>query len=57
VDFVHVGEQIKENDCVLKDISSFLSNNIEPSKITQKWVLKPPEEELVKVEIISYNEG
>jgi hypothetical protein len=57
VDFVHVGEQIKENDCVLKDVSSFLSNNTEPSKITQKWVLEPPEEELVKVEIISYNEG
>jgi hypothetical protein len=52
-----MGEQVKTNARVLKYVSSFLSNSIGPSKSTQQWVLKPPEEELVKVEIISYNEG
>jgi hypothetical protein len=52
-----VGEKNKTNAHVLKDVLSFLSNRIGPSKSTQQWGLKPPEEELVKVEIISYNEG
>jgi hypothetical protein len=52
-----VGEQIKTNARVLKDVSSFLSNSTGPSNSTQQWGLKPPEEELVKVEVISYNEG
>ena len=49
--------ELKTNAPILKDISSFLSNSIGSSKSTQQWGLKPPEEELVKVEIISYNEG
>jgi hypothetical protein len=57
VAFFHVGEQVKTNDCVVKYVSSFLSNITEPSKITQQWGVKPSEEELVKVEIISYNKG
>ena len=28
-----------------------------PSNNTQQWGLKPPKEELVKVELITYNEG
>jgi hypothetical protein len=48
---------IKKNYCILKDVSSFISNSIRPSKSTQQWGLKPPKEELGKVEIISYNEG
>jgi hypothetical protein len=51
-----VGEQ-QIKSCVLKDVTSFLSNNTGPSKSTQQWGLKPPKEELVKVEIVSYNEG
>jgi hypothetical protein len=50
------GRTKKTNDRVLKDVSSFLSNRTRPSKSTQQWGLKPPEEELVKDEIISYNE-
>jgi hypothetical protein len=51
------GGTIKTNARVLKDISSFLSINTRPSNRTQQWGLKPPEEELVKVDAISYNEG
>ena len=51
------GGTIKENACVLKDVLSFLSNNTGPSKSTQQWGLKPPKEEPVNDEIISYNEG
>ena len=51
------GRKNEKNSYVLKDVSSFLSNNIGPSKITQQWGMKPPKEELVKVEVISYNEG
>jgi hypothetical protein len=52
-----VGEQRKTNTRVLKDVTSFLSNNTGPSNSTQQWGLKPLEEELVKDEVISYNEG
>jgi hypothetical protein len=55
--FCPLGGTNKTNARVLKDISSFLSNSTGPSNITQQWGLKPPEEELVKYEIISYNEG
>jgi len=55
--FCPCGGKIKTNARVLKDVSSFLSNNTGPSKRTQQWGLKPSEEELVKVKIISYNEG
>jgi hypothetical protein len=51
------GEQRKQNACVLKDVTPFLSNNNGTSNRTQQWVLKPSEEELVKDEVISYNEG
>ena len=54
--FTH-GITKKTNYCVLKDVFSLLSNSTGPSKSTQKWGLKPLEEELVKDEIISYNEG
>jgi hypothetical protein len=47
----------KTNACVLKDVPSFLSNSTGPFKSTQQWGLNPSEEELVKDEIISYNEG
>jgi hypothetical protein len=43
--------------CPKKDVTSFLSNNIGLYNSAQQWGLKPPEEELVKDEIISYNEG
>jgi hypothetical protein len=51
------GGKNKTNARVLKDMSSFLSNNTGPSKGTQQWGLNPLEEELVKDEIISYNDG
>jgi hypothetical protein len=51
------GESKKTNACVIKDVTSFLSNNTRPSNSTQQWGLKSPEEKLVKDEIISYNEG
>jgi hypothetical protein len=51
------GETNKTNSRVLKYVSSFLSNRTIPSKSTQQWGLKPTEEELVKNEIVSYNEG
>jgi hypothetical protein len=51
------GRTKKTNARVLKDVTSFLSNNTGPSNSTQQWGLKPPEEELVKDEVISYNEG
>jgi hypothetical protein len=51
------GGTTKKNAHVLKDISSFLLDSNEPSNNTQQWGLKPPEEELVNVEIISHNEG
>lgn len=51
------GRTHKTNACFLKDVMSFLSNNTGPSNNTQQWGLKPPEEELVKDEVISYNEG
>jgi hypothetical protein len=54
--FPHGGTN-KTNAHFLKDLSSFLSNNAGPSKSTQQWGLKPPKEELVKDEIISYNGG
>jgi hypothetical protein len=47
----------KKNAHVLKDVASFLLNSIGPSNNTQQWGLKPPKEELVKDETISYNEG
>jgi hypothetical protein len=47
----------KTNAHVLKYLTSFLSNRTGPSNNTQQWALKPPEEELVKDEVISYNEG
>ena len=50
------GGKKKTNACVLKYVSSFLSNKTGPSKSNQQWGLKPPEEELVKDEKISYNE-
>ena len=55
--FFSRGGTNKTNARVLKDVSSFLSNSTGPSKSTQQWGLKPPKEELVKDEIISYNEG
>jgi hypothetical protein len=55
--FFPCGGKNKTNAYVLKDVSSFLSNITGPSKSTQNWGLKPPEEELVKNEMISYNEG
>jgi hypothetical protein len=55
--FFLCGGTNKTNYHVLKDISSFLSNSIGPSKSIQQWGLKPPKEELVKDEIINYNEG
>jgi len=51
------GRTKKTNDRVLKDVTSFLSNSTGPSNITQEWGLKPPEEELVKDKITSYNAG
>ena len=51
------GEIKKTNSCVLKDVTFFLSNSTRPSNSTQQWGLKPPKEELVKDEIINYNEG
>jgi hypothetical protein len=51
------GRTKKKNARVLKYITSFLSNNSGPSNSTQQWGLKPLEEELVKDEVISYNEG
>jgi hypothetical protein len=51
------GESKKKNARVLKDVTSFLSNSTGPSNSTQQWGLKSPEEELVKDEIISNNEG
>jgi hypothetical protein len=48
------GRTKKIDACVLN--FSFLSNIIGPSKRTQQWGLKPSEEELVKDEVISYNE-
>jgi hypothetical protein len=51
--FLH-GESKKTNDCVLKDVTFFLSNSIGPSNSTQQWGLKSPEEKLVKDEIIDY---
>jgi hypothetical protein len=47
----------RTNSHVLKDITSFLSNRTRPSNNTRQWGMKPPEEELVKDEVISYNEG
>jgi hypothetical protein len=47
----------EKNARVLKDVMSFLSIITGPSNSTQQWGLKPPEEELVKDEAISYNEG
>ena len=55
--FCLCGRTKKTNDHVLKDITSFLSDNTGPSNSTQQWGLKPPEEELVKDEVIGYNEG
>jgi hypothetical protein len=55
--FCPCGRTKKTNACVLKRCMSFLSNSTGPSKSTQQWGLKPPEEELVKDETISYNEG
>jgi hypothetical protein len=51
------GRTKKTNARVLKYVTSFLSNSTGPSNITQQWGLKPPKEELVKDEAISYNEG
>jgi hypothetical protein len=51
------GRTKKTNARVLKDVMSFLSNSTGPSNSTRQWGLKPPEEELVKDEVISYNEG
>ena len=47
----------KKNAHVLKDVTSFPSNSTGPSNSTQQWGLKPPEDKLVKDEVISYNEG
>jgi hypothetical protein len=52
-----MGEQRKQILVSCRDVTSFLSNSTGPSNSTQQWGLKPPEEELVKDEIISYNEG
>jgi hypothetical protein len=51
------GRTKKTKARVLKDVTSFLSNNTEPSNNTQQWGLTPREEELVKDETINYNEG
>ena len=51
------GNQKEENDRVLEDVTSFLSNSTGPSNSTQQWGLKSSEETLVKDEIIGYNEG
>jgi len=51
------GKTKKTNACVLKYVTSFLSNNTGPSNRTQQWGLKPPEEKLVNDEVISYNWG
>jgi hypothetical protein len=51
------GRTKKTNDRVLKYVMSFLSNDTGPSNSTQQWGMKPPKEELVKDEVISYNEG
>ena len=51
------GRTKKTSAHVLKDVMSFLSNSTGPSNSTQQWGLKPPEEELVKDEVIGYNEG
>ena len=51
------GESKKTNACVLKDVTSFLSNSTGPSNSSQQWGLKSPEETLVKDEITGYNEG
>ena len=51
------GESKKTNARVLKDVTSFLSNNTGPSNSIQQWGLKSAEEKLVKDEIINYNEG
>jgi hypothetical protein len=50
-------EQRKQNAPVLRDVTSFLSNSTGPSNSTQQWGLKPLEDEIVKDEVISYNEG
>jgi hypothetical protein len=55
--FCPCGGTKKTNACVLKDVTSFLSNSTGPSNSTQQWGLKPLEEKLVKDEAISYNEG
>jgi hypothetical protein len=54
--FLHGGTK-ETNACVLKDVMTFLSNSTGPSNSTRQWGLKPPEEELVKDEVINYNEG
>ena len=51
------GRKKKTNSRVLKDVTSFLSNSTGPSNSTQQWGLNLMEEELVKDEVISYNEG
>jgi hypothetical protein len=51
------GRTKKTNARVLKDVTFFLSNRTGPSNSTQQWGLKPPEEELVKDEVIGYDEG
>ena len=51
------GNQKKENDRVLEDVTSFLSNSTGPSNSTQQWGMKSLEEKLVKDEIIGYHEG
>jgi hypothetical protein len=55
--FCPCGRTKKSNARDLKGVTSFLSNSTGPSNSTQQWGLKPLEEELVKDEIISYNEG
>jgi hypothetical protein len=51
------GGSKKTNSCILKDVTSFLSNSTGPSNNTQQWGLMSPEEKLVKDEVISYKEG
>jgi hypothetical protein len=51
------GRTKKTSSRVLKYVTSFLSNNIGLANSTQLWGLNPPEEKLVKAEVISYNEG
>jgi hypothetical protein len=55
--FCPCGRTKKTNAHVLKDVTSILSNSTRPSNSTQQWGLKPPGEELVKDEIINYNEA